>query len=38
MKALLSLERVQGCLLQKNNIVFDDAIRNRVLDFQHLGR
>jgi outer membrane protein TolC len=30
MKALLSLDRARGDLLEKNNIVFDDAIEQRV--------
>ncbi|MGA9528911.1 MAG: hypothetical protein WBS24_12415 [Terriglobales bacterium] len=29
MKALLSLDRARGNLLEKNNIVFDEAIREQ---------
>lgn len=30
MKALLSLDRARGNLLEKNNVVFEDAIRGEV--------
>jgi hypothetical protein len=30
MKALLSLDRAQGNLVEKNNIVFSDALRGQV--------